>query len=244
VLNQAIHKELIERVKREALSANIQIVLRQGYSDDVNSTSTSYAPSASGVVIGKEGNRYYALTAYHVISKLADVSETKIIVLGYGDLHFIDYLRGGGEYKGLDNYYQQFPNAVIEYVNDKYDLALISFETDEIYTVLVVANDAAKYGDIVASMSNPNGDKNIITAGKISSRKPRPFSDEAGKMQYPIIKHTAMLSEGSSGSALLNEDLEVVGINLGGNENIFRQFISGMAMPSDRICTFLDEWEN
>ncbi len=63
-------------------------------------------------------------------------------------------------------------------------------------------------------------------------------------MQYPIIKHTAMISAGSSGSALINEDLEIVGINLGGGENIFRRFINGMAMPSNRIHAFLDEWGN
>ena len=49
-------------------------------------------------------------------------------------------------------------------------------------------------------MSNPYGKRNIITAGKISSRKPGTFGDEAGKMQYPIIKHTAALSEGSKRS--------------------------------------------
>lgn len=63
-------------------------------------------------------------------------------------------------------------------------------------------------------------------------------------MQYPIIEHTSVLSEGSSGSALLNENLEIVGINLGGSENIFRQYISGMAMPSNLILDFLEEWEH
>jgi S1-C subfamily serine protease len=92
-------------------------------------------------------------------------------------------------------------------------------------------------------VSNPYGKRNIVTAGKISSRKPRPFGDKSGKMQYPIIKHTSVLSEGSSGSALLNENMEIVGINLGGGENIFRQYIYGMAMPSDQIRAFLEEWE-
>ena len=93
-------------------------------------------------------------------------------------------------------------------------------------------------------MSNQNGERNMVTAGKISSRKPSPFGDEEGKLQYPIIKHTALISGGSSGSALLNENLEIVGINLGGKENIFHSFIAGMAMPSDRIRTFMDEWKN
>ncbi len=60
-------------------------------------------------------------------------------------------------------------------------------------------------------------------------------------MQYPVIKYTALISEGS---ALLNKDLEIVGINIGGNVNLFRRYIiSGMAMPMDRIEDFLDEWK-
>ncbi len=62
-------------------------------------------------------------------------------------------------------------------------------------------------------MGNPHGKRNSVTAGKISSKKPRPFGDNAGDM-------------------------------LGGNENLIRQFISGMAMPSDRIRAFLEGCEH
>lgn len=242
-LNQAMHRELIEKVDKYALSANIKIVQLK-YKNEGNSSSTLVSAGASGVIIRKESNKYYALTAEHVVTEDDNIDKTQIIVMGYNDLDFKDYLSKEGEFQGVANYYQQFPEAVVEYSNDKYDLAIISFIADEVYTVLPIADEIPKYGDIVASMSNPYGKRNIVTAGKVSSRKPRPFGDEAGKTQYPIIKHTAVLSEGSSGSALLNEDLEVVGINLGGNENIFRKFISGMAMPSDRIHAFLEEWEN
>lgn len=139
---------------------------------------------------------------------------------------------------------QQFPRAVIEYANEKYDLAIIRFDSDKDYTVLSISKETPEYGDIVASMSNPYRERNIVTAGKVSTLKPRPFGDKAGEMQYPIIRHTAMISEGSSGSALLNENLEIAGINLGGGENIFRKFVHGMAMPSDLIHDFLEEWED
>ncbi|WP_432402173.1 S1 family peptidase [Wukongibacter sp. M2B1] len=237
-----MNREFIEKVDKYALSANIKIVQLK-YRNEGNSKSTSASAGASGVIIRKEGNKYYALTAEHVVTEYDNIDKTQIIVMGYDDLDFKDYLSKGGEFQGIVNYYQQFPEAVVEYSNEKYDLAIISFIADEVYKVLPVADEIPKYGDIVASMSNPYGERNIVTAGKVSSRKPRPFGDEAGKMQYPIIKHTAILSEGSSGSALLNENLEIVGINLGGNENVFRQFISGMAMPSDRILSFLEEWE-
>ncbi len=243
-LNQRMNSEFIEKVGKYVLSANIKIVQLNYRNNDGNISSTSVSAGASGVIIRKENNKYYALTAEHVIKELDNIDKTQIIILGYDDLDFKDYINNGGEYQGIINYYQQFPEATIEYSNDKYDLALISFIADEDYTVLSVADEIPKYGDIVASMSNPYGKRNIVTAGKVSSRKPRPFGDKAGEIQYPIIRHTSVLSEGSSGSALLNENMEIVGINLGGGENIFRKYIYGMAMPSDRILDFFEEWEH
>lgn len=242
VIYQSMNKEFIEKVDKYALSANIKIVQIK-YKSQGNSSSSSVSAGASGVIIRREGNKYYALTAEHVIRELEDIDKTQIIVMGYQQLDFNDYLSKGGKFQGIDNYYQQFPEAIVEYADEKYDLAIISFDANEDYTVLPISAEKPKYGDVVASMSNPYRKRNIVTVGKVSTIKPRPFGDKAGNMQYPIIKHTAMISEGSSGSALLNENLEIVGINLGGGENIFRKFINGMAMPSDRIRAFLDEWE-
>lgn len=242
-LNQAMNSEFIEKVGKYPLSANIKIVQLKYRSDGKNS-STAVSAGGSGVIIRREGNKYYALTAEHVIEESDNVDKTQIVVMGYDDLDFANSLSKGGKFQGIANYYRKFPEAVVEYSNDKYDLAVISFITDKAYTVLSVADETPEYGDIVASMSNPYGKRNIVTAGKISSRKPVPFGDGAGKMRYPIIKHTSIISEGSSGSALLNENLEIVGINLGGGENIFRKHISGMAMPSNLILDFLEEWEH
>jgi len=240
---QSMYKGFIEEVEEYALSSNIKIVQLQ-YTNQGNSSSSSVSAGASGVIIRRESDKCYALTAEHVIKELEDVDKTQIIVMGCDQLDYNDYLSEGGEYQGVANYYQQFPEAIVEYANEKYDLAIISFHADDDYTVLSIATEMPKYGDVVASISNPYRERNIVTIGKVSSIKPRPFGDKAGNMQYPIIKHTARISEGSSGSALLNEDMEIVGINIGGGENIFRMFVNGMAMPSDRIHAFLDEWQN
>ncbi len=92
-----------------------------------NSSSLSVSAGASGVIIRKEGNKYYALTAGHVIRELEDIDKTQIIVIRYDQLYFNDYLKDGGEYQGAENYYQQFSEATVEYVDAKYDLAVISF---------------------------------------------------------------------------------------------------------------------
>jgi len=241
--NKEMNRGFIENVEKNALSANIEIVQLK-YSNGENTSSMAVSEGASGVIIRREGNRYFALTANHVISELEDVDKTEIVVMGYDDLDYNDTLNMPGQVKGIANYYKQFPKSVVEYTNTKYDLALISFISDKVYTTLPLAEAVPKFGDKVASISNPYGKRNIVTAGKISSKKLWLFKDEAGKTQYPNVKHSGMISAGSSGSALLNENLEIVGINLGGNENLFHQFISGMAMPIDRIRDFLEEAEN
>lgn len=236
-LNQSSNRNYIEEVRKSAISPSIMIV-QENDKQEENVNTTSISAGASGAIFNKEGNKYFALTAYHVIEDIENADSTNIIIMGYDDLSFVDYLKNGGKYQGISNYYNQFPEGIIEYSDEKYDLAVISFYSDEDYKVLSISDKLPKYADIVSTISNPNGKRNIITAGKVVSRKAKPFGDVEGKMQYPVIKHTALISEGSSGSALLNKELEIVGINLGGNKNLFRQHISGMAMPLDRLANF------
>ena len=239
--NQTMNRDFIENVESKALSANIKIVQLK-YTSGVNSSSIAVSAGASGVIIRKEGERYFALTANHVISELDDVDKTQIVVLGYDDLDFQDSLNKGGEFIGTANYYMQFPEITVEYTSEESDLALISFRSDKAYTPLSLAEDSPQYGDKIASMSNPYGKRNMVTAGKIGSATFWDFEDESEKVKYSVITHSSVISEGSSGSALLDEDLDIVGINLGGNENLFHQFVSGMAIPNDQVRAFLEEW--
>lgn len=237
IINEVMNRDFIDEVKRLALPANIKIV-QLNYSTGYNSSSIGVSAGASGVIFRKEGNRYFALTALHVVSELRDVDKTQTVVLGYDDKDIEKENMG----TGVANYYLQFPKVKVDFKSEKYDLAIISFVSDKDYTVLSLADDKPKYWDKVATMSNPFGERNIVTAGRLGSRKIWHYEDEIGTFDYTIIKHSALTSQGSSGSALLNEDMEIVGINLGGNENFFRQFISGMAIPNEQIQEFLKEW--
>lgn len=233
-----MNQDFISNVEHKALSANIKII-QFTYESGYNSTSTGVSAGASGVIFHREGNKYFALTANHVIAEREGVDRTEIIAMGFDDMDFdIDNFGSG-----VTDHYKQFPVCMIEYAREKYDLAVISFVSDEDYAVLPLAKKAPEYGDQVATMSNPYGERNSVTAGKIRSRKNWNYEDQSGKFTYSVINHTALTSGGSSGSALINEDLEIVGINLGGNENLFRQFVSGMAMPIDQVRVFLREWD-
>lgn len=235
---RAMNQAFIETVENSAVSATIKIVQIMNETG-FNSISTSVSAGGSGVIIHKEGNRYFALTANHVIKELPGVDQTEIIVMAFDDLD----VNKDNMWSGVVNHYKQFPEATVEYTSEKYDLALISFLSDEDYVVLSLAEDVPKYGDHIATISNPYGKINIVTAGTIKNKKNWTYEDQFGKFKYSIVNHSALTSEGSSGSALINEELEIVGINLGGNVNLLRQFVSGMAIPVDQIRIFLSEWK-
>ncbi|MBF4693113.1 S1 family peptidase [Fusibacter ferrireducens] len=237
--NNQVYKTLIAKVRNEALPANIEIIESVESKSD-NVTGTSFSTGFSGVIIGNEGDTYYALTAKHAILEENDSEDTEYIIIGYDALDMKTFLNSGEKYIGSTEYYQPFPKAEIVYSNDSYDLVLIRFTSEAEYLALPIASEPPKAGETIASMSNPNGEHNEITIGKIKRGERVRFNDDAGKNQYPMMTHTAFCDQGSSGGALLNQNLEIVGIELGGNENTFRRFISGMMMPSDRILEFLE----
>jgi hypothetical protein len=117
--------------------------------------------------------------------------------------------------------------------------SVVSFVSECEFTVLPIAPEPPEYNEPVVAIGNPHENtRNVITTGRITSRNPVPFGDEAGKNQHNVITHSARISVGSSGGALLNKNMEIIGINLGGSENMFR-FIEGKAMPCDKILEFL-----
>ncbi len=232
-----VYTDMAEKITEDVLSANVYVIKQETEGESI-----SYSVGFGGVIFRKDGNKYYMLTAYHAIDS-AEFSN--FIVLLYNDMTYNEYALTQDRHIGLNEYYERFPFAVVEYYDEKYDLAILSFESETELNGLIVSNDVPQYGSKVAVISSPSGEeKNMITYGKIVSRTPIEFGDESGKTQYKVIKHSAYENKGSSGSVLLNKNCEVVGINLGGGKDILGNFKYGLAMPSDRINDFILEWNN
>ena len=221
-----------EAVSNNAITANVLII-----NVTTDSNSTSYSAGQSGVIFKKESEKYYLLTALHGIPLEGDA---KILILGYDQPTYAE--ADFDTHIGLGAYYSQFSEAIVEYYDETYDLAIISFISESEYSVLSIASEPPEYGEPVAAIGNPHSDsRSVVSTGKITSRNPVPFGDEAGKNQHNIIKHSAETSMGNSGGALLNKNMEIVGIVLGG-DSIFGRFIVGKAMPCDRIIEFIEAW--
>lgn len=200
----------------------------------VNEDISSYSQGASGVLYSHTDTTYYLLTAFHVVKNL-DEDDSLYILL------FDEEYTGGG----LSIYYNTKPKGIVEYGDEKYDLAVVSFASDRQLPTISLSSSLPSLDDKVAAIGNPaDYGRNYVSFGKITSKEPVPFGDELDDKQFNVITHSAYVSEGSSGSMLINENLELVGINLGGAVNGFGKFVEGKAMSIDKIKDFLNDFNN
>lgn len=234
--------ELAKRITENALTSSLLIIQQTTQAED--GSLTSYNPGASGTVIKKEGDRYYVLTAYHVIRPEPDAIRTSLLIFDYNDKTFSDSTQTE-KYKGQENYNRKFPKARVEFYDNKSDLAVISFESTERYATIKIAKSLPKFGDLVGTMSNPDDNtRNTVTEGRVLGFRSTKSSMKFYGVKYPMLTHTSHTAAGSSGSMVLNKELQLIGVTLGGTEIkifAFQFFLAGKAMPCDRILDFLSE---
>lgn len=218
----------------DVMNANIRIV-----SVDKHDGGIAYGAGSSGVVIEKTENKYYALTAFHV---LANDEIDYFVVITPDDPSVFDYKKEH-EGAGQEEYYNQLPKVKVEFEKEESDLAVISFESDKQISVVQIAETMPEKGDRIAVISNPEGEKFVSTYGKIKSSKPENFSFNDDQSDNLVVKHSAYEAPGSSGSAVYNESMELVGINIGGGRDVFGRFRYGVMIPTDQINECISGWQ-
>lgn len=191
------------------------------------------------MIFDKKQSRYYALTAYHVVEDVG--SSTSYIVQPYGAAPYSQSGQGG-KHLSLEEYYSQFPVAKIEYSDEKNDLAIISFSTVQELGILPIAERDALSSEHIAVISNPDGKRFVHSFGSVVSNDPIAFSAEDGKSTNTAIQHNAYTAHGSSGSAVLNENMEIVGINIGGGTDFMGRYRYSAMIPCRQVRLFLDNW--
>ena len=117
-------------------------------------------------------------------------------------------------------------------VSDELDLALLKIDAPDV-PVLPLANyDRLKQGELVFAFGSPDGLRNSVTMGMVSSVA-RQVSDDSPLV---YVQTDASINPGNSGGPLVNATGEVVGINTfiqsasGGSEGL------GFALPSALIA--------
>ncbi len=125
------------------------------------------------------------------------------------------------------------------------DLALLKVEDSSgVWADTKVATISTKnvtIGEEVISLGQPESQKNTFTIGKFLGIVSAPEMETETPL-IEVIKHNAYINHGSSGGALLNLNLELIGINYAGGINKDNnEFINGYSVPSSELIEFLSE---
>lgn len=198
-----------------------------------------YGTGACGVIFLREDNKYYALTAYHVIKENVEylIQTTNSGTLSeYARAHQIPLT------SAITDYYNAKPKATVEYIDEESDLAIISFTCDEDLSVIPISSEFPSKNDKVMVVGNLDGVFFHTTYGKILSDKTIVFATDDGQSDNVVLQHTAYVTHGSSGGAVINDETTLIGINIGGTTDALGRFKYGVMIPCDQIEQVIDKW--
>lgn len=230
---KTVHEDMKEAFeKTDLISANIGIFSKIETDDSV-----SYGECGSGVIIDRDENDYYVLTAAHVVS----VENAKLLVFTANTEMKSETVPGTDITILNDEVYESMYPAEVLYVSERDDLAVIRFHTDEDLSVIGIADSDPGIGDRIMCVGHPQQDWFTLSFGKITSGIEK-FGETQG---FPsnIMKHNAYIQVGSSGGAVIDEQMKLIGITTGASLSPDgKKFYFGAMIPVSEIEIALQEW--
>jgi S1-C subfamily serine protease len=225
-------KNDLEAVK----SANICIYTKTTHDDSV-----AYSVGASGVIFSKDSSGYYALTAYHVVNK----KNSEFLVMTVKDPTLIEYRENhpGMKLSSSYEYYDTLSAAQVIYTNEDCDLAIVYFKSEQELKCASIASENPKKGEKIVCVGT-YADKLeyfVESYGKVKQNNTSTFHTEDGTSDSQVLRHSAFEVEGFSGSGVFDQNMEIVGMNIGGTKNIFRRFSYGVMIPCEQINECITE---
>lgn len=206
-------EKVSHKIASDTLKSTVSI--RSEFFESQISFSADYALTGSGVIFKVEDGYAYVLTNSHVVTYDKAQSASFYVTDGQGYIY----------------------NAhIFNKANSKeYDLAILRFRVGgkELAPIKLAQNDAEK-GEVVASIGSPNGQINTVTYGRVYDNLK---ANGEIILNFKVTYHSAIIGEGSSGGALLNGDLELVGINFAGYAA--NGLGNGLAVPASKILEFI-----
>ncbi len=185
----------------------------------------------SGEIISENENYYYALTNNHVVYQ----ENT-----GYNYECYV--------YDSYDREYQ----AKVLYQNADYDLALIAiykeYNDQDPLKPLNLANESPTLiNEDVITMGYPNGLTNALSLGKTIKYKAFEPDEEFKKksnITFDVLCHSSYITNGSSGGALLDTNLNLIGINFASATDKDNNYLITYSIPVEKIKEFIDLYNN
>ncbi len=141
-------------------------------------------------------------------------------------------VEGASSIKSLDYENNQYVTYVIS-KDSSFDLAVISIDKSIKLAVIEFADDFSVY-DEVKAVGYPTS-MYRETDGSITAYQMIDYD-----ISFAVITHSASISQGSSGGALVNNDGELVGINFAGYFEDNQTLTEGYAIPINQVRTYLE----
>lgn len=209
----------VSKENEDVIKANVMI-FNNNYSEFLGLKYKEDNSYGSGVIYKSDDNYYYALTNNHVVSYDYSYSKHEIFV--------------------EDCFSNEYVGEVV-YSDAAYDLAIVRFNKSNELKVLNISDDEIGIRESVRSMGNPNSTKNVINNGMVNCLSYINLNSEKSKIDFEVIVHSATIASGSSGGALLDSNNEIIGITFAGVFDKNGNFITGYAIPSEKIIEFLNK---
>lgn len=168
--------------------------------------------SGTGIVIdhkdGKDTCHTYVLTAGHIVTRIDVEGKPRTIPVVYANKYFL---------------------GKVVRISAERDIALLDFEDPAcLGTPIAIAQSFDPPAPVLA-VAFPYG-VFVISTGWASVV----YEDFAAKPGGPFLVHSAPFGPGSSGSPVINQDLELVGMTIGGQDGTV-----ALAIPLEQIRGFL-----
>lgn len=208
---------LFNKVSSDLVLSNVTILVENRTM--LNLTSNALG---SGVIVYESTNYYYALTNHHVV-----------------------YKESGLQTITVTDAYQNEREGKLICQDVNYDLALIRFEKTGKAKACKIADYEVYKNELVFAVGQPEGLSNTVTSGYILGKKknvPSTETLEKSNVTFDIYYSNAPIKSGSSGGALFDSNLNLIGINFASSFTEDNEFVSSEAIPSNEIMDFLKKY--
>lgn len=176
--------------------------------------------TGSGFIFHEDENNYYVITNYHVIESNGF----------FATITVYDYL-------------SQAHQASLIVSDPAYDLAILSFpKQDDALHVLVFDQDMLNYNNPVYVIGYPNGQIHGITIGELVDIDQVDLeSGGVSAIDFEIYIIDAPVETGSSGSVVINETYEIVGVIFAGNFRENQETSTfAFVVPTEKVFEFFE----
>ena len=229
----------INKIPEEAVIKTVRVDATYYKTDyDYLNDNPSASSTGTGVIYKREGTTYYLLTNNHVTSKTQYKNGYTIFEKAV--------------YSVVDAFNNSFTADVL-YSDVNYDLSLMKFERGLKYEaesklgVFEFSYDKLNTSSLLCAIGECLGQRNSCHYGYYKSTQKFTPAEETtliSNVTFNVIVHGAYINSGSSGGALVDENLKLVGINFASASiESTSKYLYTYAIPAAKAKEFINNYE-